>query len=695
MAGHHDHWFLIISIILAGLMIFLPLSRVKAAGLPGSPIIKTVEHWTVIINQVRGTECCGEGSLSKLQRMLSAVTSRQLPATWTVRYDALQDPAMVAELKKVMTHYQEIGGFLEITPSLASASGVPYHGTPQTWYEAAQAYLIGYTPAERIKLIDTYMTTFKQQFGQYPMTTTAWMMDAGSLRYLREKYGVLVHEITREQWGTDSYTLDGGPPHLPYWPSDQWAMVPSATTGASLTMPLIVRQTISDPVHNYGDITSSYTSQPNDYAQKNRGLSYFQKLFAQAHTQPLATATWALVGLENSMGETDISEFIRQLDEVKQWRSGSSNNHVDTAVQYLDWRRHTATITATPEVLTGQDVANTGEQAWWVTTARYRLRLRLSQGELFVSDIRLYDPQLADPYLATTSGRLAYWITPFLLNGARFFDNDNSGNGEKLDNDSLATRREPGSQPTRWTLLPNVEASLLQWQRAPDSGNVVVKYREQTIAVFTPTLWELTTANQEKTHNQLWQSVIKDRQWLDRRGQAVWGVKTMDLGNGLREYQPFIRPGTFPTEQRERHPLLFPELKAWPLSASASFLQVSNRYAQAGRNPIRLVLSPRDEFGYPVMLTDNLQVTTTPNVNLVQPQRAGGQNGLVYLDLHYDQPAAVQVQIQVGDYQTSTTVYFAPDCKNDRPYCVQHPLQAWWFVRNWLGDQWRARQPQP
>ena len=86
--------------------------------------------------------------------------------------------------------------------------------------------MIGYQPDDRKKLIDTYMTAFQNAFGYYPATSVSWMIDPLSLAYLQQKYGVSVQEITREQWGTDSYTIYGGPPHYPYKPSQNWAIVP-------------------------------------------------------------------------------------------------------------------------------------------------------------------------------------------------------------------------------------------------------------------------------------------------------------------------------------------------------------------------------------------------------------------------------------------------------------------------------------
>lgn len=278
-------------------------------------------------------------------------------------------------------------------------------------------------------------------FGNYPTTTTAWIIDTPSLQYLREKYGVLLHEITREQWGTDSYTLWGGPPHQPYWPTDHWAFQPSASV--STTLPLIVRQTIADPLWNYGDTSSSHTSQPNDYDQKQRGFQYFRHLFTQAHGQSWPT-TFALLGLENSMPEKYQLEFIRQLEFVSEWRG--PNNHVLTGQQLAQWYQD-PTHYRPFWVDAGRDESESQQQAWFVTTPNYRVRLRQDGKLLYLSDLRLYSSEFEDPYAKNIASRSAYWVSPFVIDGARFWTDDQASDFHAPFTDQITDRPQKYSRP--------------------------------------------------------------------------------------------------------------------------------------------------------------------------------------------------------------------------------------------------------
>jgi hypothetical protein len=58
-----------------------------------------------------------------------------------------------------------------------------------------------------------------------------------------------------------------------------------------------------------GDDSSSFTSQPNDYALRKADFSYFEHLFLQAHSQNSNQDTFALIGLENSMPSEVQTEF--------------------------------------------------------------------------------------------------------------------------------------------------------------------------------------------------------------------------------------------------------------------------------------------------------------------------------------------------------------------------------------------------
>jgi len=642
-----------------------------------SPVFAAAIQQTLIINQVRGTECCSIGNLPSLNKQLQTLNRLDLPATFVLRYDVLANPQFVRVLKNYQSQQIELGGFLEITPQLTEDAGVKYLGDENNWYEAQFAYLIGYTQEERKQLIDTYMQAFENAFGALPASTTAWMIDAWSLEYLSSKYGVRIHQITREQMGVDSYTLYGGPAHYPYFPSRNWALIPALQRDA--TLPLIVRQTITDPVHNYGDDSSAFTSQPNDYARRQADFSYFQHLFLQAHSQAPMQDTFALIGLENSMPDDIQDEYVRQLEFVKQWRDADKNNRqVYNASAFADSFIDRHLQNPPISVYYGQDQQQTAEKAWWITTPHYRIRLRLSDKELFISDWRIYDPNFTDPYLEKVAKKLGWWIVPFFVDGSRYALNDKSLDFAHLQTDNLSKEK---LAPTRIVLQQKVSADALQVEITAEEVRVLLD--GQPLASFRTDEIALAKNRQEMINNPLLEKIQQDK---------LWTVDRQSLTDNLETLQIKIKDDSQLLEQArlKHYPLLFPELSEHPLDTQQSYLHKNNRFAIAKRNPVRLVLFPRDQYGYPINLDKSPTIEVQPKVGQISVQKQSGQNGMLFIDLNHDQPQQFKVKISQDGWQEILNVYFAPDCKANVSTCLKHPIQGWWYINTILHDKWRA-----
>src|SRR5690349_18067397 len=82
----------------------------------------------VIINQVRGTECCDTGIPEALLLQRMTMKEYRLQGTFALRFDALKNTEIISEMKKAKEEGNEIAIFLEITPNLAAEAGVTYKG---------------------------------------------------------------------------------------------------------------------------------------------------------------------------------------------------------------------------------------------------------------------------------------------------------------------------------------------------------------------------------------------------------------------------------------------------------------------------------------------------------------------------------------------------------------------------------------
>ena len=115
----------------------------------------------------------------------------QLRGTFLLQYDALMDTRYQALLKGLAQDRFEIGAWWEIPQPLVENSGYTWRGRyPWDWH-AHVGFATGYTAQERVKLVDTYMADFKKIFGYYPKSVGSWFIDAVTLKYMAERYGIV------------------------------------------------------------------------------------------------------------------------------------------------------------------------------------------------------------------------------------------------------------------------------------------------------------------------------------------------------------------------------------------------------------------------------------------------------------------------------------------------------------------------
>jgi len=639
------------------ILLFLFLFRLFS-----SPILATSQ--AVIINQARGNEnCCQPGSVDLLEQQIKAQIDNQLPAYFALRYDALTDPIFLNQIKKAHATYPELikpAVLIEIIPSLAHAADVSYQAKPQNSHQAQHIFTLGYSPEDRKKLLDQLFKKFHQQLGIYPDLTVAWMIDTNSLNYLQDQYQIKAHLITREQWGTDTYHLYGGPPHYPYPASRSWAFVPNYQASDPL---LILRQTITDPANNYGNTTSSFTSQPNDYLNAGKNLSYFkhllnQALFNQPHTG------FALLGLENSMEEKYQQEFLLQLEYLKKLYQTNQVTFPTLSNLLSTWQK-------TP-ITTYQ-----ADQASWVTTPNYRVRLLTKDNQTLITDLRLYHPQLQDPYTNYQAIKEGYWITPYLLDG------------------SLNQKQEKTKRSVWLKLFGPPAASSSLTKAQPDLNNQTTAlvipanptFNQDSIVFNNANINQFKYQDLNSTNHPI--KFSKSKQSLS----LTWNSNNQvshQLQVTCKQNQCVIKfqldPDTFNLARQFQYPFLFPERKPRPTDPKNTVLYVHNRYAIANRNPVRVIFIPKDKFGLPITPEEETSFETSPLVSFSNQQDQSSQ----IIDLTSPTPISTKLTVKLGNQTLkTTTVFLAPNCKTNPSYCLTHPRQTLWYLKAILHDKIR------
>lgn len=676
----------------------------------------------VVINQTRGDSCCDPGSTVALQQQIDTAIEQNLPTWFSLRYDVLTNDEFLQPLLQAKNAHPDLiqlGFFFEIIPELAEASQVTYTGDVTNWYQAHHAYLIGYSAEERTALIDTAMTTFQQKIGAYPDLTTAWMIDTPSLNYLSEMYSIQVHQITREQWGTDSYHLYGGPAHFPYPASDNWLFVPDYQRKNG---PLIVRQTVTDPVYNYGDATNAFTSQPNDYSLDGKGFDYFEKLFNQATNLSESIIQsprgFTLLGLENSMASIYQAEYRRQLEYLGELKRTKQITLPDIETLASYWKQQPVTI------YSGQDlVSQTDHLSWWITSPNYRLRLRYDGTNLSISDMRLYHPEFTDPYQNYTAQNQGYWIMPYLLDGSLWYEKPDTQKTAKnaLQTGTLAsfnpTPQKDLTTTTPALVLPqpsnnpefSVENTTITYQ-SQDFGPITITFNENQVRLTTSTEAEpnITLENQaslppnvEVVQNnakniEIYQKYTKNDQKL---------LKSIISCQNISCDITFEANGQLLAPYREAHyPQLFPESIPRPIDPNLAIVYLQNQFAIiAGRNPNQIVLVAKDQQGYPTTLNQKPSIDLSNCQNVSVGQSTDPHNDTIqFFDFSSEQPQSCTVTLsasQSEDPNTTITfqekIFLAPNCQTAIGSCLRRPdFMAWWIrtkiedkIRKWTQDE--------
>ena len=212
----------------------------SAAGKAGSEAPRIVNIVNFIRNiEPRSEEITETVLYETVARQAAQLAEYGLPATFLLQYDALINPRYRKLLTQDVYPGTEVGGWWEITQPHVEAAGLKWRG-----------FATGYTPEERRKLVDVYMEKFKEIFGKYPTAIGSWFIDAYTLGYMYDKYGIVASCNCKDQIGTDGYTLWGGYWNQAYYPSRVNAYMPAQTREGQIPVP-VFRMLGSDPIYQY------------------------------------------------------------------------------------------------------------------------------------------------------------------------------------------------------------------------------------------------------------------------------------------------------------------------------------------------------------------------------------------------------------------------------------------------------------
>ena len=393
------------------------------------------------VNFVRDIEPRVEGDTRTMlfettRNEAEALRQYNFRGTWLLQYDALIDPLYQPLMREEMARGCEVGGWWEITQPHVEAAGLRWRGRfPWDWH-ADKGFSVGYTQQERELLVDVYMQKFRDVFGQLPQSIGSWFIDAHSLAYMREKYGIESCCICKDQIGTDGYTLWGGYWAGAYYPSRVNAYMPAQSRSGQIDLP-VFRMLGSDPLYQYiagvgGSTQHVVTIEPVYVnAQKPDWVAWYLRCQTE---HPALGFTYFQAGQENSFMWGPIKPgYDAQLPQIAQLQR-QGKLRVETLIESARAFRRKYSVTPPTACSALEDYTDRQGKTVWFNSRFYRANILWEAGRMSFRDIHLFDERVVSPYYdrVCTSNKCDYltqpivdgnlWSTAKDMAGLRFFE---------------------------------------------------------------------------------------------------------------------------------------------------------------------------------------------------------------------------------------------------------------------------------
>ncbi len=347
-----------------------------------------------IINFVRGCEPRYETDLVEpIREELRLCRKYNFKNTVLLQYDAMLRDDIMETVRRESDGNVEFGLWIEMARVLCENVGLEWRGR-EGWdwdWHIVPGFLMAYTQEQRKLLCDEIMRLFREKFGYYPKSVGSWLLDAFSIDYLAEKYGVKAFCVCRDQDNTDAYTLWGGYFNGGYYPSKTNMLSPAVDMKNAVRAP-VFRMLCPDPLYNYLNTVrpkrfkrGPYTLEPTwGCGQFPDVIAWYFRWFCDDRCLAMS---YMQLGQENSFPwstvKAGLSEQMRQLAELRDAGAVSVEQLGETGEYFIE--NHAGNV---PEALIALDDwdGNNCKSVWYMSRF-YRANLFFEDGKLYFRDI--------------------------------------------------------------------------------------------------------------------------------------------------------------------------------------------------------------------------------------------------------------------------------------------------------------------
>ncbi|MBE6592573.1 MAG: hypothetical protein E7642_01110 [Ruminococcaceae bacterium] len=358
-----------------------------------------------IINFIRAIEPRPNRNIDMqlpMREQIRLMKENCLTGTFLLQYDAMISPDF-ASLIDEAAEFCEIGLWLEVVQPQVEAVGLEWRGRyPWDWHNDV-GFLIGYEPHERRLLIDEAMERFKERFGRYPDSVGSWHIDAVSLKYLEDKYGIVASCNCRDQVGTDGYTMQGGYYNQAYYPSVNNMFCPASTQEKQINIP-VFRMLGSDPflAYDYGVFDYGFRSVPSLEAVHLGGREDWVEWFTDTlFGEPNGLCfQYTQAGQENSFGWQRMGKGIEYQFPYIAKLKAEGKIEVMTLGESGRWFRKNYKTTPAAALRTMSAWNRPHISSVWYYSRSYRINIVVDSGVARIRDMYLFDDEYPEHYLS-------------------------------------------------------------------------------------------------------------------------------------------------------------------------------------------------------------------------------------------------------------------------------------------------------
>lgn len=416
------------------ILLFLVVTNGTAKNTPSPRIVNIINFIRQL--EPRDSKISEEVLYETVHKQVELLKKYNMRGTFLLQYDALISPRYQSLLKEEVRRGTEVGGWWEITQPHVEAAGLEWRGRyPWDWH-ADVGFATGYMPEEREKLVDVYMEKFKEIFGKYPASIGSWFIDAHTLEYMHEKYGIVASCNCKDQYGTDGYTLWGGYWNQAYYPSRLNGYMPAQTQEGQIPVP-VFRMLGSDPIYQYDtglghSIQGVITLEPV-YGDAGGSEKWVRRFFKSIFEDPCIGFNYTQAGQENSFTWAGMGKGLEMQFPILDSLIQTGDIRIETLEESGRWFKKKYPVTPPTSVTALTDTYDNGNRTVWFNSRFYRTNLLWNDRSIRFRDIQLFDERIESDYLKQrgTSNQCVYttcsildgflWSTPDEYAAIRFY----------------------------------------------------------------------------------------------------------------------------------------------------------------------------------------------------------------------------------------------------------------------------------